>query len=154
MAKTTRRMERVGSLIRDCLADAIRTRLNDPRIPSITSITRVEVTPDFGLARVHISVLAPERRRKLCVAALQRSAGHLRRLIGQEVTLWKLPELRFELDESLQRGHETVELIDRVMQEYQGDEDADDELDDLGMSVEWDDEDDPSAGDDEEDARA
>jgi len=112
----SRRTERVASLIRRILADAIRG-LNDPRIPTITSITRVEVSEDFAVAKVHVSALAPEKRRALCLAALRSAAGHLRWLLGQELTLRKLPQLEFRLDESVQRGIATVETIDRVMRE-------------------------------------
>jgi ribosome-binding factor A len=111
----TRRTERVASLIRTILAEALQTSLNDPRIPAITSITRVEVSPDFALAKVYVSVYAPEKKRDLCLQALRSSAGHLRYLLGQELTLRKTPTLDFRLDDSLRRGFETVQLIDEVM---------------------------------------
>lgn len=111
----SKRIERVASLIRTILAEAIQTRLQDPRIPPITSITRVEVAADFTVARVHVSVLAPEPRRELCLRALRGSAGHLRWLLGRELRLRKVPELDFRLDESLRRGFETVQLIERLV---------------------------------------
>ena len=112
----SRRTERVASLIRQILADAIRS-LNDPRIPTVTSITRVEVSEDFATAKVHVSALAPDTRRALCLTALRSAAGHLRWLLGQELTLRKLPQLEFRLDDSVRRGIETVETIERVMRE-------------------------------------
>ncbi len=112
----SRRTERVASLIRQILADAIRS-LNDPRIPTVTSITRVEVSEDFATAKVHVSALAPDKRRALCLTALRSAAGHLRWLLGQELTLRKLPQLEFRLDDSVRRGIETVETIERVMRE-------------------------------------
>lgn len=113
----TRRTERVAALIRSILAEELQAGLNDPRIPPITSITRVEVSPDFSLAKVYVSVLAPETKRNLCLDALRSSAGHLRWRLGQELTLRKTPVLDFRLDESLQRGFETVQLIDKLMEE-------------------------------------
>lgn len=116
----SRRTERVASLIRTILAEAIQTRLNDPRIPAITSVTRVEVSADFALARVFVSVLAPEKRRDLCLQALRGSAGHLRWLLGQELSLRKLPTLDFRLDDSLRRGFETIQLIERLSSDSPG----------------------------------
>lgn len=113
----SRRTERIGALIRSLLAEAIQHRLNDPRIPPITSITRVEVSEDLAIARVHVSVLAAEAQRRLCVDALGSAAGHLRRMIGRQLTLRKVPLLEFRLDESLRRSFETVQTIDRVMRE-------------------------------------
>lgn len=116
----SRRTERVGSLIRAILAEAIQNRLNDPRIERLTSITRVEVSADFSVARVFVSVLAPEARRKLSVEALGHAAGRLRSLIAQGLTLRQTPELDFRLDESVQHGFETVQQIDRIMAELDG----------------------------------
>lgn len=113
----SRRTERVGSLIRSIVADAIHARLSDPRIHPITSITRVEVSADFSVARIFVSVMAEESRRKLCLVALESASGRLRRLLGPELRLRKIPMLEFKLDDSLRRASETVETIDRAMRE-------------------------------------
>ena len=113
----SRRTERVASLIRTIIADAIQNRLNDPRIPVITSITRVEVSDDFSVARVFVSVMAAEAQRKLCVEALRSAAGLLRRELAPELRLRKIPALQFRLDDSLRRGFETVTAIDEAMRE-------------------------------------
>lgn len=113
----TRRTERVGSLIRNVVAEAILNKLSDPRIETITSITRVEVSEDLAVARVHVSVLAPPARQRLCVEALQSAAGLLRRRLAPELRMRKIPHLEFRLDESLQLGFQTVETIDQAMRE-------------------------------------
>jgi ribosome-binding factor A len=111
----SRRVERISSLVRTLLAEAIQTRLNDPRIPPVTSITRVEVSADLSVARVFVSVLAPEPRQELCLRALRSSASHLRWLLGQELELRKTPVLDFHLDQSLKRGFETCQIIERLV---------------------------------------
>ncbi len=113
----SRRMERVASLIRGILADAIQNRLSDPRIEPLTSITRVEVSADLSVAHVYVSVMAEGARRELSVSALQHAAGRLRSLVAREVTLRQTPQLDFRLDESVQRSFETVQQLDRMMQE-------------------------------------
>lgn len=113
----SKRVNRVGSAIRAIVAAAIQNDLNDPRIPSITSVTRVEVSADFSVARVFVSVLAPDARRRACLRALASAAGHLRWLVGRELSLRKTPVLDFRLDESLRGSFETVQLIDRAMAE-------------------------------------
>ena len=113
----SRRTERVASLIRSVIADAIQTRLADPRIPTITSLTRVVVSDDFSVARIFVSVMAPEAQRQLCLTALRSAAGLLRRLLAPELHLRKIPQLVFELDESVRKGFETVAVIDAAMRE-------------------------------------
>ena len=130
----SRRTERVGNLIRQLVAETIQNRLADPRIPTITSVTRVEVSDDFSVAKVYVSVMAPEPQRKLCVTALRKASGLFRRILAPELTLRKIPALDFRLDESLRQGFETVEVIDRAMRE-------------LGQVPEWEREDDEEESD-------
>ncbi|MBK8914157.1 MAG: 30S ribosome-binding factor RbfA [Phycisphaerales bacterium] len=113
----SRRTERVGSLIRDILAGLIRTRLNDPRIEPLTSITRVDVAADFSLATVHVSVMATEAKRKLTVQALQSASARLRSFMGEDLVLRKLPRLVFELDDSVRRGAEMVNALEQLRAE-------------------------------------
>jgi ribosome-binding factor A len=113
----SRRTERVASLIRSILAEAIQNRLSDPRIEPLTSITRVEVSADLSVAHVYVSVMAEAPRRKLSVSALRCAAGRLRSVVAQEVTLRQTPQLDFRLDDSVQRSFETVQQLDRIMQE-------------------------------------
>ncbi|MCH8052972.1 MAG: ribosome-binding factor A, partial [Planctomycetes bacterium] len=49
------RIDKVASVVRQIVSDAIRDRLQDPRVSSMTSVTRVEVSPDLDWARVHVS---------------------------------------------------------------------------------------------------
>lgn len=113
----SRRTERVGSLIRTIIAQAIQSRLHDPRIAPLTSVTRVEVSADWSVARVHISVLAPEAQQKLSVEALRHAAGRLRTMVAERITLRQAPRLDFLLDTSLKRAFETVQAIDQAMAE-------------------------------------
>jgi len=113
----SRRTERVASVIRTVLAQTIQTRLSDPRIEPLTSITHVEVSADFSVANVYVSVMAPAARQKLSVEALRHARGRLRAAVAHHLTLRRVPELVFHLDESIQRAFETVQQIDRLMEE-------------------------------------
>ncbi len=118
----SRRTERVASVIRTVLAETIQNRLSDPRIEPLTSITHVEVSADFSVANVYVSVMAPAARQKLSVEALRHARGRLRGAVARQLTLRRVPELVFHLDESIQRAFETVQQIDRLMEEIEGPE--------------------------------
>jgi ribosome-binding factor A len=113
----SRRTERIASLIRSILAEAIQSRLSDPRIEPLTSVTRVEVSADLSVAHVYVSVMAEDARRELSVSALQHAAGWLRSVLAQEATLRQTPQLDFRLDESVRRSFETVQQLDEMMRE-------------------------------------
>lgn len=113
----SRRTERVSHLLRNVIADALRTEISDPRVEPLTSITRVEISDDLSIARVYVSVMAPEARRKLTVQALQAAAGRIRSVVKEQVVLRTLPRLTFYLDESVKRSAEMVNTLDRLMDE-------------------------------------
>lgn len=95
----------------------MREKLNDPRLDAMISITRVEISPDFSSAHVHVSVMANEARRNLAVQALQSASGKLRSMVAEQISMRTVPWLTFHLDDSLRKGMETVQIIDRLMEE-------------------------------------
>ena len=134
----SRRTERVASLVRSILAEAIQCRLSDPRIEALTSITRVEVSPDLSYARVFVSVMAPETRQKLTVQALTHATHPLRRYLGDRLTMRQVPELDFRLDDSIQQSFRTVQELDRLMAEIGRkpfDEEAEDVAEDASETL-------------------
>lgn len=114
MAKR-RRQERVEDLLLEVVSEVFR-KLKDPGIPSegLVSFLRVEVAPDLGYATVKYSYLGEEEKIDALQGALERSRGFFRREINQVVRLRKIPELRFELDRSLEKGSEILTLLEKV----------------------------------------
>ncbi len=111
----TRRQERVASLIRRILAEELQRRIVDPRLERMTSITRVEMSPDLSVAKIYVSVMSTAARQKLSLQALRSAAGRLRHAVGEQFQARVVPELIFKLDDSLQRAAETNALIERSL---------------------------------------
>jgi ribosome-binding factor A len=103
----TRRQERVEELLRREIAQMLmRGELRDPRLApaSAVSITGVEVSADLSVARVFIDVLTEALRLTDVLAALHAGGGLIRRKLGDRLKLRRMPELRFEQDNSITRG--------------------------------------------------
>lgn len=113
----SRRSDRIASVIRTILAQAIRQRLSDPRIEPMTSLTRVEISPDLSSAHVHVSVMAKPVGKKLTIQALQHAAGRLRGVLAEHLSMRQVPWLTFHLDESLQKSFQTIQILDDLMAE-------------------------------------
>ncbi len=113
----SRRTERIGSVIRNIVSEAIQSRLSDPRLEPLTSITRVDVSADLSLARINVSVMATEARQKLTLDALQHAAGRLRATVADQVRMRQVPRLEFMLDDSVKQAFQTVQAIDSAMAE-------------------------------------
>ena len=115
------RIERVASEVRQIVSDAIRDRLQDPRVSSMTSVTRVEVSPDLDWARVHVSILGNAAVQKTSMAALTSAAGYIQGILARSLHTRQCPRLVFFLDDSLKRGNEVMRMIDDSMREREDD---------------------------------
>jgi ribosome-binding factor A len=102
-------MRRVDELLREVIADEV-MRLKDPGLGFIT-ITGVDTAPDLRSAKVYYSVLGDEDQQAATRAALGRAASHIRAGVAGQVRLKYVPELRFEVDEALERGLRMEELL-------------------------------------------
>lgn len=94
------RPDRVAEEIRQELGDLLMREVHDPGIGFVT-LTRVKVSPDLQLARVFYTVLGDDHTRRSTQKALDRATPFLRRQIGARIRLRRVPELRFQFDESI-----------------------------------------------------
>jgi len=111
------RPTRVSEEFREILAEEI-PKLKDPRVGFVT-VLGVTVTPDLRLARVFYTTLGDERAHRATAAALTSARGHLRRVIGAQVRMKTLPELRFE-QEDAEGGADRIEQLLRQLHEQEG----------------------------------
>ena len=109
----TERMRRVNELMREVIGSAISTELEDPRIGFVT-VTSVETSPDLRSARVYVSVLAGGDERRQVMEALAHSAGFVRHELAPVLGLREVPEIRFALDTSIERGARVEELLRKI----------------------------------------
>ncbi|UCE60390.1 MAG: 30S ribosome-binding factor RbfA [Phycisphaerales bacterium] len=105
------RKERIASSIRDIISDIIVRKLQDPRIDAMTTVTRVVMSGDLMVAKVHISVPGNEAAERRTFLAIQHAGGFIQRLVARELTLRQCPELRFEIDKAVKGVSKTMELL-------------------------------------------
>ena len=108
------RMGRVNDELMKTLSELIRT-VRDPRVSEgLVSIVRVECAPDLGSAKVYVSSLGDEEKRRECIKALRAASGYLRREAARSLKLRHTPELTFINDDSIVSGTHIMELIETV----------------------------------------
>ena len=112
--KSFSRKDRVAEQIRRELAELIRTELKDPRVGMI-SITDVEVTADYAHAKVFFSTLAGSEHVAEVMTGLQKASGFLRRELGKRISIHMTPQLHFVFDQSLERGADLSQLIQKAV---------------------------------------
>ena len=107
------RPQKLGDLIQRELSDLLQRELRDPRVGMIT-ITGVDVSPDFAHAKVFFTVLQKEQLAETS-QGLKKAAGFLRSQLAKRIKLYTTPQLRFEYDESVERGDHLSRLINSVL---------------------------------------
>ena len=113
----TRRIARLNDQVRGDIAQIVAREMNDPRISGLVSILSVDLSPDLRLAQVYVSVLGSDDDRKHTLQGLRAATGFIRTLLASRMTTKRAPELRFTLDQSLERGQRIITLIREVERE-------------------------------------
>lgn len=108
------RPERVAHLMQREVADILQRRMRDPRIGAMVSVTDVEVTRDLSFARVFVSIMGPPGERERTLEALGAAAGFVRHELGPRLGLREVPEIRFLLDDSIERGSRVETILKRL----------------------------------------
>ena len=110
------RIERVAELLKEEISRIIREDVNDPRIGFI-SITRVEISPDLEIAKVGISILGDEDKKKESMRGLQSATSFIRGKLGHLLEMRTVPEIRFVRDDSLEKGSQVLGIISKLKKE-------------------------------------
>ena len=113
-----RRLLRVADLLREEISSIIQRLVHDPRVSDKDfTILRVEVSPDLGHAKVHVSTLLAGEKRNELLAGMQRAAGFVRRELMGRVQLKTVPELQFLYDGGLVQSQHIANLLNTLKQE-------------------------------------
>ena len=120
----TRRTERVNSIIQQEISELLREQVNDPRLTSFISITRVSTSPDLRHTKVFISTLGDKVNKDEILQGFTAASGFIRKQLANHLKLKHMPELSFHLDDSIERGTEVLKLIGQVASSDTKDEDA------------------------------
>ena len=110
------RTARLNELCREIVADELE-KIEDERLELVT-VTHVRVDPDLRHALVEVSALGEDEEGAL--EALDEHRVRLQRAIGSQARLKRTPELRFRMDEVIERGAH-IEGIIAVERERSGD---------------------------------
>ncbi len=112
--KNNNRMTRINDEILKELSQIIRGEIKDPRVGVMTSVLRVDTTPDLKYCKVFVSVLGNEEEKDEVMKGLKNATGFIRRLLAQRVNLRNTPELIFKLDDSVEYSIRMSKLIDEI----------------------------------------
>jgi len=108
------RSRRIEDLLRKEVADILLSEIKDPRVHGLVTIMQVKVSEDLCYARFFVSVLGSESERESVLEGLNKAKGFIRRILGHRLDLRRIPEIRFQLDRSLDYQEKIERLLASV----------------------------------------
>lgn len=110
----TTRQQKIARQIQRDIADIFQKEAAHIVRGSMVTVTTVRVSPDFGYAKIYVSVF-PFDKGDAILAELKNNNWMIRRALGQRIRfqLKVVPELEFFIDDSL----EYIENIDNLLKE-------------------------------------
>ncbi len=114
MAREFPRSRRVEEQIQRILSDVVRAEVRDPRLNGVI-ISTVKVSRDLSVAWIYYSILDLAGSLEEMRAAFDSASGFLRGRLASELSVRRVPELRFEYDDTAQQGTALEQLIDAAV---------------------------------------
>lgn len=107
----TLRNERVRKTLMKEIADILQ---RDVKTPAMVSIMDVEVSHDNSYAKVFYSVFGSDEQKEKTKEIIEHNKSKIRYEVGKRIRLRLTPELRFILDDSIERGTKVTEIINKI----------------------------------------
>lgn len=107
--KPYKRTERVANLIKYELAELIRYKSAELKIPAIT-LTQIKLSSDFSYAKVFFSLL-DEKEIKKTEKTLNGETKFFQNILAKKLDLRRTPKLKFFYDRDLEKIRKIDELL-------------------------------------------
>ncbi len=107
------RKDKLEEIIKRIIAETIQKEIRDPRI-GFATVFRVKLASDLTMADVFISVLGDDKVKRETMSGLISAKGYIRGVLGKNLSIRTVPDIRFLLDESIEKGVDMINLIESV----------------------------------------
>jgi ribosome-binding factor A len=107
------RLQRVRELLKREIGEIIRRQLSVSEV-GLINVNDVDVAPNLHNATVYIGVLGGEAQKKRAMEALEQNRKRIQAYLGKAIVLKYTPQLRFVLDESVERGNRILRILDEL----------------------------------------
>jgi ribosome-binding factor A len=116
LTESSRRSKRVAQVVRDQVARFLVTQAADARLAKVV-ITDARITDDLSVVHLGFRVLSgsftPEDQSRI-LKQLEMITGRLRKIIGPELQLRRVPEIRFVPDKGYDAQKRVEELLEEI----------------------------------------
>ena len=105
------RTDRVGMEIEREVNEILQKKVRDPRVQGVT-ITDVQMLGDLSVAKVYYTILSNlASDNQKAQIELEKATGTIKRELGRNLKLYKIPDLAFVKDKSIEYGNKIDEML-------------------------------------------
>ena len=105
------RTDRVGMEIKREINEILQKKVRDPRVQGVT-ITDVQMVGDLSMAKVYYTIMSDlASANQKAQIGLEKATGTIKRELGRKWTLYKIPDLVFEKDQSIEYGNKIDQML-------------------------------------------
>lgn len=108
-----RRAARVRELLKHQVAECLRREITIDEAGLLT-VNDVGLASDLKSATVFIGFVGSAAQRRRAPLLLAERAGRIRMLVGAAVRLKYTPDLKFQLDDSIEKGNRVLAILDEL----------------------------------------
>lgn len=109
------RLERVREMLKREIGEVIRREMPVSEV-GLINVNDLTVAPNLKTATVFIGVLGGNAQKKRAMEALETKRKRIQGLVGRGIVLKYTPQLRFILDESIERGNRVLRIMEELDQ--------------------------------------
>ena len=105
------RTDRVGMEIKREVNEILQKQVRDPRVSGVT-ITDVQMLGDLSMAKVYYTImsdLASDNQK--AQTGLEKAKGTIKRELGRNLQMYKIPDLTFIKDDSIAYGNKIDQML-------------------------------------------
>ncbi len=106
---------RVNSDVQRVISHIVQFELKDPRISTLVSVSRCEVTNDLKECKCYISVLGSDEDCQKTMDGLESAKGFIRKRLAESLNMRYTPEIEFKEDKSIEYGVMMSKKIDDIV---------------------------------------
>jgi len=109
----SKRLARLNEQLKREITVLVREEVRDPRVGMVT-VTGVETSADLSVARVYVRIMGDDEAKAAGLEGLRAAAPFIRSELGRMLHIRQVPELRFQLDRSLEYAMRIEQLLNEI----------------------------------------
>jgi ribosome-binding factor A len=106
------RVNKLDSILLREISMIISQEINDPKL-GFPIVTEVDVAPDLSTAKVYVSFLGKNYKKRDGIEALRRAKGHIKSELAKRIRIRKIPDLTFEVDDTLDKAERIEQILNK-----------------------------------------